>query len=303
MKLKVTSCPLCGAKKGYTILYPQNFSFKDFSVDVFSARRLPDRLHYQLVRCNKDSMVRSTPIADMRVLSKLYTQSKFTYEGEVENLTATYIRALKPVLQLLRKNDLIVEVGCGNGFVLEAILQAGFSKVIGVEPSIHAIHKATKKVQKKILNSIFKRSLFIKNAVSFIFIFQTLDHIPEPDKFLRDCYNVIKPGGYMLSFHHNVESYSARLLGEKSPIFDVEHTQLFSHTTSKQLFENAGFEVLSNISPISTVSLKHLCWLFPFPKIIKERLLLRENWFTRILTTLTIPIPLGNTCIIGKKPV
>jgi SAM-dependent methyltransferase len=247
-------------------------------------------------------MVRSNPIVDFDTLSKLYTKSKFTYEGEIENLTKSYMRAIGPVLQKLKKNDLIVEVGCGNGFVLDAVLQKGYKNAYGVEPSTHAIANAPARLRKRIKESVFKKSLFRTNSVAFLFIFQTLDHIPEPEKFLKAAYETIRPGGYMLSLHHNVESMSAQVLGERSPIFDVEHTQLFSIDTSSRLFEKAGFLVQSVYSPVSTLSLKHLSWLFPFPKKIKEKLLLGDSFLAEFLAARTVDIHLGNVCIIARKP-
>lgn len=302
MKLQKTSCPLCGNANDFDRVYPQNFSVDDFSVSVFSARRLPDRIHYQLVKCQKCGMVRSNPIVDFSILSKLYTKSKFTYEGEVSNLRTSYLRAIDPVLKKLSKKATIVEVGCGNGFMLEALRKKNYMNVIGVEPSSDAIAKAPSSIRKKIKRSMFTPALFKKASVDFLFIFQTLDHIPKPQKFLKDVYTVLKPGGYMLSFHHNVESWSAQLLGERSPIFDVEHTQLFSHRTSQKMFEKAGFSTLSVISPTSDVSLKHLCWLFPFPKTIKEHFLTKENALTNWLSSFTLALKMGNTSIIGQKP-
>lgn len=302
-QLHTTSCPLCGAKKSYQVIYPQNFKTSDLNVAVFSARRLPDKLHYQLVRCKNDGMVRSEPVLSLGDLSKLYRASKFTYHGEVKNLTKTYFKALQPILKLLEKNDTIVEVGCGNGFMLEALHKAGFKKTIGVEPSRDAIGHAKPQIQKQIINSIFKPSLLKKNSVAFLFIFQTLDHIPEPDKFLADCYKIIKPGGYLLSFHHNVDSLSAKTFGEKSPIIDVEHTQLFSLKTSRAIFEKVGLQVTSLYSPISYISLKHLAWLLPLPKNLKVKYLLSTNSFVERLSQTSLPISLGNVCVVGQKPV
>ncbi|HSW89391.1 MAG TPA: class I SAM-dependent methyltransferase, partial [Patescibacteria group bacterium] len=159
--------------------------------------------------------------------------------------------------------------------------------------------KAPKAVRGKIVQALFSRRLFPKGKISFIFIFQTLDHIPEPDKFLRECMTVLKPGGFILSFHHDVESWSAHLLGEKSPIIDVEHTQLFSIDTSRQLFEKVGMEVTEDYSPVSFVSLKHLIWLFPFPNSVKE--ILVGNAALKGLLSTTIPLRMGNVCIVGEK--
>lgn len=303
MKFHETICPICHDKNNFTVLYEQNFTSQQVTVDVFSARRLPDRLHYRLVRCNHDGLVRSNPILSYKDLSTLYTKSRFTYDEEVEPLIESYMNALAPVLERLPKSARILEVGCGNGFILRELMNRGFSNVYGVEPSTEAVSKAPKKLQKRIKIEMFSPSLFPTHSFDFIFIFQTLDHIPMPDVFLFGCEELLGSNGQLLSFHHNIQSLSSKLLKEKSPIIDVEHTQLFSMETSRKLFERCGFEVTSVISPVSQVSLRHLCWLFPFPKKFK-------NWIVGVryplidpLLRLTIPVSLGNTCIVGKRRV
>jgi SAM-dependent methyltransferase len=301
MKFHATRCPACGSAGNFEVLYPQNFKPSQVTVDVFSARRLPDKLHYRLVRCKKDGMVRSNPILAMKDLQSLYVESKFTYTGEVENLTTTYFNAVRPVLQQLKKTDPILEIGCGNGFILEKLFKAGYKNVTGVEPSTEAVKHAPKSIRKKIITDIFRRKLFPKNTFSFIFIFQTLDHIPEPEVFLADCVRALKPGGFLLSFHHNIDSLSSKLVGEKSPIIDVEHTQLFSMETSQLMFESVGLEVISSYSPWSQLSVKHLAWLFPFPKGLKEKLLASNSSIGKLLASAKVAVKLGNVCIVGRK--
>ena len=46
-----TPCAICGSFNDYKVLYKSNFSQKDLSIDIFSARRLPDGSHYQIVKC------------------------------------------------------------------------------------------------------------------------------------------------------------------------------------------------------------------------------------------------------------
>lgn len=297
MKLQYTQCPLCGNKRTYRVLLEQNFTTQQISTDIFSARRLPDRLHYRMVSCSYDGMVRSNPILESKDLQTLYMKSKFTYDQEVENLNRSYMRCLLPILKELSPNDRILEIGCGNGFLLESLQELGFKRIVGVEPSTDAVSKASRLIRKKILIQNFRKNLFEKGTFSFIFLFQTLDHIPSPDLFLQECVRILKPGGYILSFHHNIDSISAKLLGAKSPIFDVEHTQLFSFKTSASLFEKAKLTVNQLYAPKNTLSLKHLLWLFPIPKLLKAMVLSSKSAFLSVPVTLS----LGNICIVGQK--
>ena len=149
MKFKNINCPICDSKKNYQIIFKKNFKASDLNTKIFSARRLPDKIHYQIVKCNKCGLVRSTPTADVKYLNKLYEKSLLTYDDEIKNLTTTYLNAIKPILKKLPKGAKILEVGCGNGFVLKSIYDLGYKNVYGIEPSIDATTKVNKKIKKK----------------------------------------------------------------------------------------------------------------------------------------------------------
>jgi SAM-dependent methyltransferase len=130
-------------------------------------------------------------------------------------------------------------------------------------------------------------------------MFQVLDHMPDPAGLLDECRRVLRPGGVVLAFNHNVSAWSARLLGERSPIIDVEHTYLYSPATIRALFERSGFDVAS-VRPVrNTYSLKYLAHLLPLPDAQKKPLLsfLRRSSVGRLEVT----VPLGNLCLIARR--
>lgn len=297
MKLKNINCPICNSVKNYQIIYKKNFKISDLNTEIFSARRLPDKIHYQIVKCNKCGLVRSTPTANISHLNKLYEKSLLTYDDEIKNLATTYINTIKPILKTLPKDANILEIGCGNGFVLEKIYSLGYKNVFGVEPSVNATAKTNSKIKKNIITNILKPGLFNKEHFDFIFFFQTFDHIPEPNKFLKECFNLLKPNGKILAFNHNIDGFSSKILKEKSPIIDIEHTFLYSPKTIKTIFRKNGFIIDRIYSPKNTLSFKHLFWLIPMPKNIKLKIL---NSKTKILDK-EINLKLGNICIEGYK--
>jgi hypothetical protein len=78
--LQRTRCPICETGGSDREVYAMNFRPQDLNGAVFSARRLPDRLHYRMVRCQRCGLLRSDPILSARELARLYASSKFTYE-------------------------------------------------------------------------------------------------------------------------------------------------------------------------------------------------------------------------------
>jgi SAM-dependent methyltransferase len=301
MNLTETKCPICDSTGDYTVIYKSNFSHSDFNAEVFSARRMPDVIHYQIVKCNNDGLVRSCPVYDSSVIENLYKSSKLNYTEQIENLTNSYLEALDRVLSRLDMNAKILEVGCGNGFVLKALFDRGYRNLHGIEPSSDAAAKADENIRKRITVDFLKDGVFEKGAFNCIFFFQTLDHIYEPVQFLNACHSLLAPGGFILALNHDVESLSAKILGERSPIIDIEHSHLYSKETIRKLFSKCGFRPIETFSSRNIISLKYLLWLMPLPKKLKLKLLNSKGRFDNFLSKHKLKLKLGNLCIIGQK--
>lgn len=300
LELHPTHCAICGVEGNATELYPANFSMESLNPAVFSARRLPDRIHYRIVRCNTCGLVRSDPVADPRILAKLYEQSAFNYDDEVDNLKLTYGRYLSSLDKYGTQKDSLLEIGCGNGFFLEEVLKRGYSSVRGVEPSQDAVARAGPSVHPHIVCDIMRPNLFGEEQFNVLCMFQVLDHIADPSGLLNECFRVLKPGGLFLCLNHNIKSLSALFFGERSPVVDIEHTYLYSPDTMSRLFASHGFDVLHIGPALNIYSPYYVARLVPLPGMIKEVLLkcLKIKLFRRIRLT----VPLGNLCLVARKP-
>lgn len=301
MELVKTACAICNSFDDYTVLYKKNFDEPDLTADVFSARRVPDKIHYRIVRCNKDRLIRSNPVLAESALRALYEKSRFTYADEVSSLSKTYLGALRPLLEKLPKAAKILEVGCGNGFLLKELYGMGYKELRGIEPSLDAAAKGHEIIRDKIMTGVLEPGTFKAGQFGLIYFFQLLDHLPDPGGFLRTCYDILEPGGFVLAFNHDIQSPQARLLGERSPVIDIEHSYLFNRETIKKIFEKNGFLPLKIYSPANEVSLRHMVRMIPMPKKIKMRLVEQETGIGHFILAKRINIRLGNLCIIATK--
>lgn len=293
-------CAICGNNAPFEVLYLANFKVAQIDEDIFSARRIPDRCHYRLVRCHKCGLIYSNPILGENKIKKLYEKSKLTYDAEIDNLKKTYGDYLKKVIRVIPEKRNLLEIGCGNGFFLQEALDQGFKKVWGVEPSLSAVGKAPKRIKLNIKNEIFHQGLFKNNFFDVVCFFQTLDHIVNPNKFLKACYEVLKEKGVIFCIVHDTGSLSARLMGEKSPIFDIEHTYLYNKKTLRKIFEKNNFEIIEELDIANEYSLRYWVSLFPLGKHLKA-------FFTKFLAFFylqdkTIKIKAGNIGLVAKKP-
>ncbi len=299
-EMLATRCAICDSEGNATERWRATFDPEAFNARIFSARRLPDRVHYRMVVCNSCGLVRSDPVADEELLASLYASSSFDYGEEVESIQATYGRALGWLEERSPRREALLEIGCGNGFFLQQARRQGWREARGVEPSADAVAKAPPELDGAIVQDVMRAGLFAPESFDAVCLFQVLDHISRPVELLQECLAVLRPGGQILALNHNVSAWSARLLGERSPIVDIEHTYLYSPATMRRLFAKAGFADALVRSVRNTYSLAYLTQLVPLPAGLKPRLLgaMRAGPAGRIRVT----VPLGNLCLIARKP-
>jgi SAM-dependent methyltransferase len=141
--------------------------------------------------------------------------------------------------------------------------------------------------------------LFQPGQFDVICLFQVFDHIPDPAALLHECFRVLRPGGFILAINHNVSALSARLLRERSPIIDIEHTYLYAPATMSRLFSAHGFEVRRVGIVRNRYSLQYLTQLLPLPPAAKRVALV---WSKRLaIGQLRLWLALGNLYLVAQK--
>ena len=260
---------------------------------------MPDRIHYRIVRCDTCGLVFSNPVSEEGDLDRLYRESKFTYKEEVRFLQITYGRYLKKFERFFPAKQRLLEIGCGNGFFLEEAKNFGFAEVYGVEPSTHAAELARPDIKPFITVSMFRDGLFEPEFFDVLCVFQTFDHLPDPNTFLRDCSRCLKKGGIMFFINHNVEAFLPRILKDRCPIIDVEHTYLYSKKTQTAILEKNHFRVLETCDVANTYPLTYWLHLIPAPSVFKKGLL--RVFSATGLADLPLTLKVGNMAICAQK--
>lgn len=302
VQLSPSPCALCGTYDNSKEIYPSNFDLDAFNPEVFSARRLPDRIHYRMVECRKCKLLRSDPVADSDTLLQLYIKSKFSYGKQIDFLKTTYGRYLDLAKKISPQAKSLLEIGCGSGFFLEEAIKHGIPNVWGVEPSTNAASQAPQNLKGKIILDIMRPGLFPKDTTfDIICIFQVLDHMSDPVGTLKECQKLLSPNGVILILNHDIDAWSAKLLGESSPIIDIEHTYLYSKKTLAKILDAANLKPVEQGRAWNSYDISYLVKLFPFPKFLKS-FILSALKFT-LIGKLPLRVPLGNlySLSISKK--
>jgi 2-polyprenyl-3-methyl-5-hydroxy-6-metoxy-1,4-benzoquinol methylase len=294
-----TLCALCESDGWDQQLYPEKLPPGSFTGERFSARRMPDRVHYRMVRCGNCGSLRSDPVLSDDELAGLYSASRVTYGEEAAYAGDTYAAYLRDCLALTSARGRLLEIGCGTGFFLERALDLGFSEVHGVEPSRDAIEQASARVRAHIRDDCFREGLYPENFFDIICGFQVFDHLTHPNEVLQACRRALRPRGLVFWIHHDLGAWTHRLLGEASPIIDVEHVYLFDQKTMGRMLAKNGFKVLRVFRVRNRYPLHYWTSLAPLPSAFKRGLLpiLRHTALGRIALSWNA----GNFGIVGVR--
>jgi SAM-dependent methyltransferase len=125
-----------------------------------------------------------------------------------------------------------------------------FFSVTGIDLAREAVNNASSKGHRALVGSLEEQS-FQPAAFDAVCLWDTVEHLAEPDACLRQCNVVLKERGFLYLTTGDVSSLLARLQGDKWRMFHPpSHLQYFSRASLKTILESAGFEDV-RISPIA----------------------------------------------------
>lgn len=291
------SCPTCGSGDESSLFAEANVDEKQLGEYAYASRKVPEYMHLRLLECRRCDLLYASPAPPPGALSAAYNEAAFDSAPEARYAAHTYGTFL-PSLKLPDKVG-AVDIGTGDGAFLHELIAAGFTRVTGVEPSAAPIAAADPAVRPLIRHDIFKEGSFPPGSFSLVTCFQTIEHVPDPLGLCREALRILKPGGAIFLVGHNRRALSAKLLGRKSPIFDIEHLQLFSTKSFHNLLSNAGFTGITVKPLVSRYPLHYWTKLFPLPASLKRAAIATLKAIG--LGYLPIPLPAGNLVAVAHK--
>jgi SAM-dependent methyltransferase len=299
LNLLPRNCPLCG-NNGYKVFAESTIDERKLTSSTFASRKLPEYMHPRMVECNSCGMLYANPALQQESLGEAYKEASF--DGQLESLLAarTYRGLLESYRAPFSHGESALDIGAGDGAFVEQLLAMGFDNAVGVEPSDAPIQAAKPEIRGHLRQGLFAASEFDPESLDLISCFQVMEHVPNPLEMSKDAFSLLKPGGLFFVVVHNRRALSARILGEKSPIFDIEHLQLFDERTGEQLLQRAGFRSISVKSLSNTYPIDYWIKLFPLPAAMKTAL--RSSARISRLGNILISLPAGNLALIGEKP-
>ena len=297
----VRDCPLCGA--GPEQAHPFLSDTRDesrVSGSSFASRKVPEYMSHAMVCCSACDLAYVDRPPTVASLAASYHEADYDSAEEAEDAADAYARALKPVLERLKARGAALEIGTGTAAFLERLENAGFTELVGVEPSSAAIAAAPAHRQAWIREGIFEVEDFAPDSFDLICCFMTLEHVQDPGALVASAYRLLKPGGVFVGVTHDRRGLLNRLLGRRSPIVDIEHMQLFSAESSRRLLQINGYGDVDGASFYNSYRFSYWLRLVPLPDGLKGALtrMVRGSWLDRRRLSVNV----GNFMSWGFKP-
>jgi SAM-dependent methyltransferase len=251
-------CLLCGKKEAPTELYPATVADADLTPGVDTLRRLSPHSHNRIVRCTRCGLVYASPVLPAKTVETLYPDAAETDDAVRTYDAATSVRLIERYRFYLPAHPQVLEIGCGSGFFLTALKQRyGWTKLYGVEPQTAAAGNAPAWLRRSIITDRFRPGQFPEASMDLVCCFRTLDRLTDPKGMLVESMRILRPGGLLILVTPDADALSVRLLGGRSPLFDLRHTYLFSRRTLGQLAATAGYIQVTGGRLVTTYPLGH----------------------------------------------
>lgn len=291
-------CPSCGTDAS-VVVAEERIERSKLDRFAFASRKPPEYMHYRLVRCEACDLVYASPAPTAKALDGAYRDAAFDAGDESAFASATYASFLSGILPNLPSVGGALDIGTGDGAFLAALLRSGFTDVVGVEPSAAPVAAASDAVRPLIRQGPFRAEDFHAGRFRLVTSFQTLEHLSDPLATCSSAYNLLVPGGALFVVCHDRRATANRLLGRRSPIYDVEHLQLFTARSLGALLERAGFQAIDVRPVVNRYPVRYWFRLLPLPGPVRRAgaRILRSR-----LGGAALSLPVGNMAAVGYKP-
>ena len=180
--------------------------------------------------------------------TKFYGQDYFSsvygdYTKEQEALEKNFQDRIDRIRKY-KSSGKLLEIGCAHGYFLKNAEKYFQCFGIDLNPDVTKITKRNTK--SKIFTGDFLVKKIPKNYFDIVCMFDTIEHLKHPEKYLKKIHQVLKPNGLVVVETGNISSLLAKIQGKSWRLIMLpDHLQYFSKSSLIQLLSNSGFKTKS----------------------------------------------------------
>jgi len=292
-------CPACSTPADSSrVRHAERVDSAQLDGFAFAARKAPELMHWRLLDCAACGLVFASPAPSAEAVAAAYRTAAYDSQEESRHAADTYGKLLSGVLPTLPGDESALDVGAGDGAFLDVLRELGFADVAGVEPSRGALEAARPEIRALIRADVFRAADFEPGRFSLVSALHIVEHVADPLALLRGAHTLLQEGGAVFVVAHDWRAPLNRLLGDRSPIYDIEHLQLFCRRTLRDSLQRAGFSDIQVRRYRNRYPLRYWLRLAPLGAA-KPRLLAALERVRAGSLPLTLPV--GNILAIARK--
>ena len=192
-----------------------------------------------LVKCGNCGFVFCLRIPTMGELNETY--SKYGRNDYLSPITIMRYNELLDKMEPLRKNNRLIDVGCGIGYFLDVAKQRGW-EVYGTEYTDNAIEICTKKGIKMQQGALDSKN-YEPGYFDVVTSFEVMEHINNPNIEVEHFNKILRPGGLLYITTPNFNGFSRHIAKADWNIVNYpEHLSYYTPKTIKWLMNLHGFK-------------------------------------------------------------
>ena len=138
----------------------------------------------------------------------------------------------------------VIDIGCNDGSLLEALRRAGYAQVVGVEPNPVAASIARNKGHQVYTSYLTEElaSQIVADCGAFdtVYLRHVVEHVSDLEAFFRALRALLKPDGLLVLELPDVEEGFA--LGSPAILWE-EHVSYFTQALAEYMLERFGFQI------------------------------------------------------------
>jgi 2-polyprenyl-3-methyl-5-hydroxy-6-metoxy-1,4-benzoquinol methylase len=196
---------------------------------------------HELAKCSNCSFVFMRRIPTNDELINYYSVYAYETEKQMSEPTRQSLEGLVKKFDPYRKNNRILDVGCGEGWILEISKKHGW-EVYGTEYSSRAIEICEAKGI-KMYQGVLDPGKMNVSEFDVIISSETVEHINNPQEDFNNINKLLRKEGLLYVTTPNFNSYLRYLLKKKYNIIEYpEHLSYYTKKTLHALLANNGFK-------------------------------------------------------------